>query len=305
MNKKIQKIFRGKVKSFDEKTHTATIMISTGDIDRDREIIEPKAFQKNLGNYMAHPILLSSHRAETLTRQIGEAKAIRITDDGVEGDYEWYAGKIGPDGRSMNPEADWGWFLVTRGIAAFSVGFMPVAWLDKWSQPMISQEDSARGIARRYTEIELFENSQVLIPANPNAVQRRMDEAEGEEKELLELATKELKAEEIEPFKKAEEEAEKKRYEESRDKFLAWFKDPVVKEQIEKLFDERLQEALKDLKRPKHYSEILLDAGANGLKQTSTGDQTDDDEDDEEQSPIQNKDALIGAIREGIQEAIK
>ena len=110
---KVLKVFRGVVKSFDEKTHRATIFISTGDIDRDQEVIEPKAFQKRLGNYMAHPVLLSSHKADQLTRQIGEAHALKITDDGVEGDYEWYVGK-------GNPEADWGWFLVTRGIAAFS-----------------------------------------------------------------------------------------------------------------------------------------------------------------------------------------
>ena len=298
MNKKIQKIFRGKVKSFDEKTHTATVLISTGDIDRDGEVIEPKAFQKNLGNYMAHPVLLSSHRADQLTRQIGEAKAIRITDEGVEGDYEWYA-------KQGNPEADWGWFLVTRGIAAFSVGFMPITWLDKWSQPMISQEDSARGIARRYTEIELFENSQVLIPANPNAVQRRMDEAEGEEKELLELATKELKPEDVEPFKKAEERAEQKRYEESRTKFLAWFKDPEVKAEIEKIFNERIEKAVEEGKEiPKHYSEIILDAGASVPKQTPTDDAEDNAEEQETEKKL-NQDALLGAIREGVQEGIK
>jgi len=297
MNKKIQKIFRGKVKSFDEKTHTATVLISTGDIDRDGEVIEPKAFQKNLGNYMAHPVLLSSHRADQLTRQIGEAKAIRITDEGVEGDYEWYA-------KQGNPEADWGWFLVTRGIAAFSVGFMPITWLDKWSQPMISQEDSARGIARRYTEIELFENSQVLIPANPNAVQRRMDEAEGEEKELLELATKELKPEDVEPFKKAEERAEQKRYEESRTKFLAWFKDPEVKAEIEKIFNERIEKAVEEGTIPKHYSELLLGDGGQVPNHRPTKDAQDDDN-DEEQSPIQNKDAFLGAIRAGIQEGIR
>lgn len=296
--KKIQKIFRGVVKSFDEKTKTATIFISTGDIDRDNEVIEPKAFQKHLGNYMAHPILLSSHRADTLTRQIGEAKAIRITDEGVEGDYEWYAGK-------GNPEADWAWFLVTRGIAAFSVGFMAKAWLDKWSNPMISQEDSARGIARRYTEIELFENSQVLIPANPNAVQRRLAEAEGEEKELLALATKSLKADEVEPFKKAEEEAEKKAYEESRDKFLAWFKDPLVKEQIEKIFSDRIEKAVEEGEIPKHYSEILLGGGGIYPNHASTKANQNDEDDEEEQSQIKNKNAIIGAVKAGVQEGIK
>lgn len=295
--KKMQKIFRGIVKSFDEKTHTATIVMSTGDIDRDHEVIEPKAFQKNIGNYMAHPILLSSHRADTLTRQIGEAKAIRITEEGVEGDYEWYAGK-------GNPEADWGWFLVTRGIAAFSVGFMAKAWLDKWTQPVISQEDSARGIQRRFTEIELFENSQVLIPANPNAVQRRLAEAQGEEKEILELATKELKAEDIEPFKQAEDEAEKKRYEESRDKFLSWFKDPLVKAEIEKIFSDRIAKAVEECEIPRHYSEILLGGGGLDPDHQPTKAVKDDDGIKKGKQTI-NHDAMIGAIREGIREGVK
>jgi hypothetical protein len=283
-----KKIFRGIVKSFNEAAHTATIFISTGDIDRDMEVIEPKAFQKNIGNYLAHPVLLSSHRTETLTRQIGEAKAIRITDQGVEGDYEWYVGK-------GNPEADWGWFLVTRGIAAFSVGFMAKAWLDKWTNPMISAEDSAKGIVRRYTEIELFENSQVLIPANPNAMQRRLGEAQGEEKELLELATKELKEDEVKPFSEAEEAQEKARYEESRKVFLAWFKDPEVKSEIEKIFKEIKEEK-------KHYSELLLGTGANALKQLPTEGKK---EESVKQPKPKNTDAILGAIREGIKEGVK
>jgi hypothetical protein len=283
-----KKIFRGIVKSFNEAAHTATIFISTGDIDRDMEVIEPKAFQKNIGNYLAHPVLLSSHRTETLTRQIVEAKAIRITDQGVEGDYEWYVGK-------GNPEADWGWFLVTRGIAAFSVGFMAKAWLDKWTNPMISAEDSAKGIVRRYTEIELFENSQVLIPANPNAMQRRLGEAQGEEKELLELATKELKEDEVKPFSEAEEAQEKARYEESRKVFLAWFKDPEVKSEIEKIFKEIKEEK-------KHYSELLLGTGANALKQLPTEGKK---EESVKQPKPKNTDAILGAIREGIKEGVK
>lgn len=296
------KLFRGKVKSFDEKTHTATILISTGDIDRDNEVVEPKAFQKHLGNYMAHPILLSSHRADTLTRQIGEAKSITITDEGVEGTYEWYAGK-------GNPEADWAWFLVTRGIAAFSVGFMAKTWLDKWTQPMISAEDSARGITRRFTEIELFENSQVLIPANPNAIQRRLDEADGEEKELLELATKELKEDEMKPFSEAEKAQEKAVHDKKVAEFKAMISDPDIKAEIEKIFDGRINKAVEEGNIPKHYSEILLGGGGYDPKHAPTKDIDDDDEDDgddeEEQSEIQKTDAILGAIREGIKEGIK
>lgn len=183
------KLFKGTVKTFDEKTHRATIMISTREIDRDQEVIEPGAFKAKLAAYTAHPILLSSHRTETLLRQIGKAHEIRLTQEGVEGDYEWFVGK-------NNPEADWGWFLVTKGIAAFSIGFMPYKWLDNCSTPKISAEDSAAGILRRYTEIELLENSQVLVPSNRGALQLRIAEAKGEEKELYELAIKSIKDEE-------------------------------------------------------------------------------------------------------------
>ena len=295
--KKFQKIFSGVVKSFDEKTHTATIVISTNDIDRDHEVIEPKAFQKHLGNYMAHPVLLSSHRADTLTRQIGEAKAIRITETGVEGDYTWYVGK-------GNPEADWAWFLVTRGIAAFSVGFMAKAWLDKWSNPMISAEDSAKGIQRRFTEIELFENSQVLIPANPNAVQRRLSEAEGNEKELLELATKSLKAEELEPFIKAEKEAEQAEHEKKVNDFKAMLKDKAVSSELKEMIQESIKEMVESDSLPnlkKHYSELLLGGGDNDPKHAPTKDA---DEKEQKQKPI-NQDDLLKAIKEGVQEGIK
>lgn len=290
MNKKI---FKGVVKSFDEKTHTATIFISTGDIDRDLEVIEPKSFQKSLGNYLAHPILLSSHRAEVLTRQIGEAKAIRITDQGVEGDYEWYAGK-------GNPEADWGWFLVTRGIAAFSIGFIPKVWLDKWSTPIISQEDSVRGIVRRYTEIELLENSQVLVPANPNALQRRLDEAQGAEKEVLELAVKELKENETKPFSDAEAAKEKALHEKSVADFKAMLSDPSIHEEIIKILKE---EILKQTGIQKHYSEVLLGAGSKEAIRTSTEEKMNGAKG--ENKKTLTSDDLLGAVRAGVQEGIK
>lgn len=293
-----RKIFRATVKGFDEKTHTAKIFISTGDIDRDMEVIEPKAFQKNLGNYMSHPILLSSHRTEMLTRQIGEAKGITITEQGVEGEYEWYVGK-------GNPEADWGWFLVTRGIAAFSVGFIPKVWLDKWSNPMISADDSAKGIVRRYTEIELMENSQVLIPANTNALQRRLGEAEGTEKEVLELAVKSLKEDETKPFSEAEAAQEKARKDKAIAEFKAMLADPLIKEDVVKIFNECLEKAIEEEKQiPKHYSEILLDAGAPEPKRSPTKEKKDDVQ-ELPKKPAVTTDAIIGAIRAGVKEGIQ
>jgi len=262
---KFKKLFRAEVKSFDEKTHRATIFISTGDIDRDQEVIEPKAFQKRLGNYLAHPVLLSSHRADQLTRQIGQAHDLKITDQGVEGDYEWYVGK-------GNPEADWGWFLVTKGIAAFSVGFMAFSWLDKYTQPQISAEDLARGIRRRFTEIELLENSQVLVPANPQALQRRISEAQGDEKELCELVVKSVKEDEFKPF-----------------------------EGIKEL---HISGVTEEEKKPKHYSEALLGAGAEELKQTPTKEKPKSDAKVQEK-PKLNTNEVIDAVKSGVKEGIK
>lgn len=283
------KMFKGVIKSIDEKTHRATVLISTGDIDRDQEIIEPKAFQKRLGNYMAHPVLLSSHKADALTRQIGEAHALRITDQGVEGDYEWYVGK-------GNPEADWGWFLVTRGVAAFSVGFMAHAWVDKFTQPMISAEDTARGVQRRFTEIELLENSQVLVPCNQNALQRRMAEADGQEKELLELVVKSVKTEEMEKFDRPAETLDL-----LRAKVHA--QEDIIKAHQETI--EVLAKEIADLKEalakftPKHYSEVLLGAGGHDPKLTPAK------EADGKAKGQPKQQDILGAVRSGVKEGCK
>lgn len=309
--KSIAKIFKGLVKSFDEKTHTATIFISTGDIDRDMEVIEPKAFQARLGNYLAHPILLSSHRQETLTRNIGKALEIKITAEGVEGTYEWFVGK-------GNPEADWGWFLVTKGIAAFSVGFMPHAWLDKWSTPMISPDDSARGIQRRFTDIELLENSQVLVPANPNALQRHIENEiiDDVEKEMCELVVKTVKEDEMRAFDRPTSGGKTKDQEEAP---AAKPEDQIKdlqnrigvlenanKESTEKLTQlaaqvEGLADAIKTLS-PKHYSALLMEGGDIDPKRTSTGE-------GEEVSKggvvaVDNK-SIAEAVKSGIKEGLK
>jgi hypothetical protein len=292
-DKSISKMFKGIVKSFDEKTHRATIFISTGDVDRDNEVIEPKAFQKHLGNYLAHPVLLSSHRADQLTRQIGEAIDIKITQEGVEGDYLWYVGK-------GNPEADWGWFLVTRGIAAFSVGFMAKTWLDKWTEPMISSEDMQRGVQRRFTEIELLENSQVLVPANQNALQRRISETEGAEKELLELVVKKVTDEDMKPFDVATKDELVVTV--TLDKALAEFvdmlkADPSLVEEIKKLIEHKKN-------HPKHYSEVLLGAGDADPIQTPTKGTTQGDAGSVKQNQL-NTNEIIGAVKNGVKEGLK
>jgi hypothetical protein len=68
---------------------------------------------------------------------------------------EYYAGK-------GNQEADWAWFLASKGDSAYSVGFFSHGGEEK-----IVKEDAEYTILK---DNELLEISQVMIPANQDAV---------------------------------------------------------------------------------------------------------------------------------------
>jgi hypothetical protein len=89
--------------------------------------------------------------------QIGEAKAIEVTSEGLVATFEYYIGK-------GNPEAEYAWFLASeKKIAAFSVGFMPMQ--------IAPEEELQEGVRRMFTEVELYEISQVLVPSFRGAIQ--------------------------------------------------------------------------------------------------------------------------------------
>ena len=184
--KKQIKVFKGIIKSIDEANHTATVTVSTSAVDRDQEVVLPSAFKNRLPTYLAHPIMLASHNPYELENQIGEAKDVQITDTGLDVTFEWYAGK-------GNPQADWGWFLATRKIAAFSVGMMVHGYEQG---KYLGEAGWENGIRGTFTDVELLEISQVLIPSNRDAMQARLGKAKDEEAEMLELAVKSIKDEE-------------------------------------------------------------------------------------------------------------
>ncbi|MFA5398022.1 MAG: hypothetical protein WC346_18565 [Methanogenium sp.] len=167
MEEKKVKFFRGKVKSIDPETKTIKAVISDESKDRYKERILVTAFEKTKDDFMKHPVLLSSHSYHGLKNQIGEFKDISIDKKNKEvvGEIEYYAG-LG------NEEADWAWVLAQKGVAAFSVGFIP--------KTIKSYDEEARdkngGIRCDYEDIELLETSQVLIPANPSALQKSFEE---------------------------------------------------------------------------------------------------------------------------------
>ncbi len=153
---------RPQVRSIDLDNHEVEVLVSDRTRDRYDEVIEHSAWRKRLGNYKRHPVFLQSHEySGSLLNQIGHASSVKVdTEEGLIANFKYYVGQ-------GNQEADWGWFLATQKKAAFSVGFM----VHKYEVPEAKEEPR-----RVYTDVELLEISQVLIPANPSAVQAGIDQ---------------------------------------------------------------------------------------------------------------------------------
>ncbi len=153
----IYKTFRAEVKGVnaDEGTVDMLIPVSTASVDRDGEVVDPAAFKKTLPKFMKRPVLVSSHDYRDLTSQIGEWTKLKITDTGVEGKPKYYINE-------GNEQADWGFKLASKGMAAFSIGFIPKEWVDG---------DGVKEPRRTYKEVELLEISQVIVPSNREAIQ--------------------------------------------------------------------------------------------------------------------------------------
>jgi len=164
MNKRV-KYFRSRVKGIDLEKYTAKIVISDETLDRHGERVLVTSFGKTIKDFMKHPVLLSSHAYRGLLNQIGKFEDLRVEDKEVVGDVVYFVGE-------GNPEADWAWTLVRHGIAAFSIGFVAKAYIE------YNEEESKQHEGSRcdYTEIELLETSQVLVPANPSALMKSIDD---------------------------------------------------------------------------------------------------------------------------------
>ncbi len=154
------KTYNAIVKDADKETGEVNILIplSTSSVDRDGESIDPIAFKKRLKTFKARPILLSSHDYRDLQKQIGEFTQIKVTPEGLMGKPKYYV-------NMGNPEADWGFFLASIGMASYSVGFIPFAWDD------MEDGDGDKSPKKIYTDVELLEISHVVVPSNRDAAQ--------------------------------------------------------------------------------------------------------------------------------------
>lgn len=189
---KVIKTFISEIKSVNEKDFTLEAVVSDETIDRYGEVIKIDAWKKRLGRYKAMPVLLSSHRYDKLTNQIGKAEKIKIEDGKLVAKFKYFHGE-------GNDEADWAWKLASKfGMAAYSVGFLPYKAEDKEYDEDVK---SGKKACREYTDVELLEVSQVLIPANPSAMMKSFEDEEDEVvKEYIEMVQKEFISQEEPEF---------------------------------------------------------------------------------------------------------
>jgi phage head maturation protease len=143
----IKKVFT--TKQIDAQNFTVEAYASTKAVDRDGEVILPTAW--DLSEY--NGIVVDSHNYESVEQAIGKVVESVIDENGLKVKIQYFVGQ-------GNDTADWAWVLVQNGLASYSVGFIPV-------ESIPGQGD----IKRIYTKVKLLEISQVLVPANPYAVQ--------------------------------------------------------------------------------------------------------------------------------------
>lgn len=145
-----------KATEVNEEERTVTAVISTGAIDRDGEVLDPKGIQ--LENYVKNPVVPWSHRSGE--PPIGKCLWIKKGTKRIVAKVKF----------AMTERAEEVWQLFKGGfLKAFSVGFMPQEGHrptpdDIKKNPILAD---ARFIFDKW---ELLEFSPVTVPANPEAL---------------------------------------------------------------------------------------------------------------------------------------
>jgi HK97 family phage prohead protease len=156
----IRKVFGSAIEKDADNGYVVTI--STKDVDRDGDIMEPKGCQ--LENYQKNPVVLWGH--DHSVPAIGRAGWVKRSDEAVKAKIYFASTPFAQDVKTLYDEGI---------LNSFSVGFMRIA-----DEPIPKND---RG--RRITKWELVEFSAVNVPSNPNALMQRCAEMAVETKTLL------------------------------------------------------------------------------------------------------------------------
>lgn len=127
-------------------------MVSTGDVDRDYDTINPNGWR--LDQYRKNPVVLWAHEA---TRPpIGKSTAVWVEDNKLMATALFMPRELNAFAYSIGQMYKEGY------LSAVSVGFRPLKY--NW----VEDTDRPQGID--FVEQELLEFSAVPVPANPDAL---------------------------------------------------------------------------------------------------------------------------------------
>lgn len=161
----VRKQFVAEIKGMDDdddNSRKVQFTISTGDRDREGDIIDPKGWE--LENYLRNPVVLFAH--DSRRPPVGRAIEVNLHDDRLVAVAEF-----------MPPDVDISGFsetiyrMVKSGyLNATSVGFLPKEW--KLIKEKLGEDEDSDLVVTgiHFLKHELLEFSVVPIPANPNAL---------------------------------------------------------------------------------------------------------------------------------------
>ncbi|MFH1614924.1 MAG: HK97 family phage prohead protease [Planctomycetota bacterium] len=173
------KYFQGvcKAGAVDGEKRQIRFLASTGDTDRDGEIILPSAFKADLNIFMSNPVFLAAHQhrlSDGTSPVIGKIINAWIDKTGF-----WVVVEF-----AQTQLAEEYWQLYRDGyMRAVSIGFIPKEWKD-------TANEGGRTI-RTFTRVELLEISAVAVPSNRAALsksrQRKADFVDAKRQEKYDL----------------------------------------------------------------------------------------------------------------------
>lgn len=151
---------RGVVRQVNEAERTVELVISSGEVDRYGEIVDPKAFDaETVNGFMANPVMLAGHRHIGFNGEptiVGHWLSIKR-----EGNLTVGVAKL-----ATTPLAQTYWQLILDGsLRACSIGFI----VREWEMREVGAGKEKLRV-RVFTKIELVEISLVAVPANREAL---------------------------------------------------------------------------------------------------------------------------------------
>lgn len=150
------------IRAVDVDARTVTAVVSTPDIDRYEEIVEPKAFKKWLKTFMGNPVFCAGHQYVGRAGEptvIGHWTELRVTDEGLVGTAQFANSELGEQYWQLYRDAH---------MRAFSVGWIT----HNYEMREFELEKGVTKKIRVFTEVELVEISAVAVPANREALVR-------------------------------------------------------------------------------------------------------------------------------------